>query len=91
MVTKHQDKQNCNFILSDIKDFNPTITEELLSKCFSVAERKIQISEDDKKIIHYLGKPLLFDKENTWMNKGRDVFDVAMETYDGTEVCEHFY
>ena len=33
-------------------------------------------------------KSLLFDKGNTWMKKGGDIFDVAMGAYDGAEVCE---
>ena len=48
----------------DIKDFYPTITKELLSKCLSFAETKVQITEDDKKIIYHSRKSLLFDKGN---------------------------
>ena len=44
-------RQNCKFISFDIKYFYPTITKELLSKCLSFAETKIQITEDGKKII----------------------------------------
>ena len=29
----------------------PTITKELLSKCLSFAETKVEITEDDKKIM----------------------------------------
>ena len=65
-----KNKQNCKFISFDIKDFYPTITKELLSKCLSFGETKVQITEDDKKIIYHLRKSLLFDKENTWMKKG---------------------
>ena len=35
-----KNKQNCKFLLFDIKDFYPTITKELLSKCLSFAETK---------------------------------------------------
>ena len=65
-----KNKQNCKFISFDIKDFYPTITKELLSKCLSFAETKVQITEDDKKIIYHSRKSLLFDKGNTWMKKG---------------------
>ena len=47
----------------------PTITKELLSKCLSFAETKVQITEDDKKIIYHSRKSLLFDRGNTWMKK----------------------
>ena len=71
-----------------LEDFYPTITKELLSKCLNFAEIKVQITEDDKKIIYHSRKSLLFDKGNTWMKKGGDIFDVAMGAYDGAEVCE---
>ena len=65
-----KNKQNCKFISFDIKDFYPTITKELLSKCLNFAETKVQITEDDKKIIYCSRKSLLFDKGNTCMKKG---------------------
>ena len=48
-----KNKQNCKFISFDIKGFYPTITKELLSKCLSFAETKMQITEDDKKITYH--------------------------------------
>ena len=61
-------------------------TKELLPKCLSFAETKVQITQDDKKIIYHSRKSLLFDRGNTWMKKEGDLFDVAMGTYDGAEV-----
>ena len=83
-----KNKQNCKFISFGIKDFYPTITKELLSKCLSFTETKVQITEDDKKIIHHSRKSLLFDKGSTWMKKRGNIFDVAMGAYDCAEVCE---
>ena len=37
----------------------------ILKIFFSFAETKVQITEDDKKIIYHLRKSLLFDKGNT--------------------------
>ena len=65
-----RNKKICKFILFDIKDFYPSITKELLSKCLNFAETKIQISEEDKKIVFHSRKSLLFDKDSTWMKKG---------------------
>ena len=48
-----KNKPNCKFISFDIKNTYPTSTKELLSKCLSFAETKIQITEDDKKIIYH--------------------------------------
>ena len=64
-----KNKENCKFISFDIKDFYPTITMELLSKCLSFAETKVQITEDDKKIIYHSRKSLLFDKGNMMLLK----------------------
>ena len=72
---------------SDIKDFYPTITKELLSKCLSLAETKVQITEDDKKIIYHSRKLLLSDRGNTWMKKGGSIWR-SNEAYDGAEVYE---
>ena len=75
-----------NLQSKDITYNYPTITKELLSKCLSFAETKVQITEDDKKIIYHSRKSLLFDRGNTWMKKGGDLFDVAMGAYHSAEV-----
>ena len=80
-------KQKHKFIVFDIKDFYPTITKDLLTKCLKFAEEKVQISNDDKKIIYHARKSLLFNEEGTWMKKD-GLFDVTMGAYDGAEVCE---
>ena len=58
-------KTKQKFISIDVKDFYPTITQEMLSKCLTFTETKVQITEDDKKIIYHSRKSLLFDKGNT--------------------------
>ena len=83
-----KNNQYCNFISSDIKDFYPAITKEPLSKCLSFAETKVQITEDDKKIIYQVRKLLLFDKGHKRMKRRENLFDVAMGAYDSAEVCE---
>ena len=61
----------------------------MLSKCLIFAEIKVQITEDDKKMIYHSRKSLLFDRGNTWMKKrGGDLFDVAMGAHDGAKVSE---
>ena len=42
-------KQKHKFIVFYIKDFYPTITKDLLAKCLKFEEKKVQISNDDKK------------------------------------------
>ena len=80
-------KQEHKFIVFDIKEFYPTITKDLLTKCLKFAEEKVQISNDDKKIIYHARTSLLFNEEGTWMKKD-GLFDVTMGAYDRAEVCE---
>ena len=80
-------KQKHKFIVFDIKDFYPTITKDLLTKCLKFAEEKVQIFNDDKKIIYHARKSLLFNEEGKWMKKD-GLFDVTMRAYDGAEVRE---
>ena len=65
-----KNKLNCKFITLKIKYFYPTVTKELLVNCLSFAETKIQVTEDDKKIIYHSKKSLVFDKGETWIKKG---------------------
>ena len=82
-----KNKQKHKFILFDIKDFYPTITKDLLTKCLKFAEEKVQIFNDDKEFIYHARKSLLFNEEGTWMKKD-GLFDVTMRAYDGAEVRE---
>lgn len=51
---------------------------KILRKCLSFADIKYGwISEEDKKITYHSRKLLLFENENTWMKKRRDLFDVV--------------
>ena len=52
-----------------------------------VCWRKVQISDDDKKVIYHARKSLLYNEGSTRMKKGR-LFDVTMGTYDGVEACK---
>ena len=58
-----------------------------MTKCLKFAEEKVQISNDDKKIIYHARKSLLFNEGGTWMKKD-GLFDVTVGAYDGAEACE---
>ena len=83
-----QDKNKHKFINFDIKDFYPSITEQLLVKALNFAEKHVKISKKDKSIIYHARKSLLFNKEHTWIKKKGGLFDVTMGAYDGAEICE---
>ena len=63
------------------------MTKDLLTKCLKFAAEKVQISNDDKKVIYHARKSLLFNEGGTWMKKD-GLFDVTMGAYDSAEVCE---
>ena len=46
------------FFAFDIKEFYPSITENLLKKALTFAEAHIHLSDDDKAIIHHTRKSL---------------------------------
>ena len=73
----------------DIKDFYPSITENILKKAISFAKQKVPIKQEDIRIINHCRKSLLFNGEETWKKKeSASCFDVTMGCFDGAEVCE---
>ena len=84
---KIEEKKNHKFIVFDIKNFHPSIKETLLIKAIKFAERRVNIT-NDKLIIKYARKSLLYDNSEPWMKKDSRLFDVTMVAYDGAEVWE---
>ena len=64
------------FVMFDIKDFYPSITQDLLNKALNYAGEYIYISKCDIDVIYHARKSLLFDGSHTWINKQRGLFDV---------------
>ena len=82
-------KQGCAFTCFDIVEFYPSISEQLLKKALDFAKEYIDIPEQDMEIIFHSRKSLLFNGDKTWKKKsGSGMFDVAMGSFDGAEVCE---
>ena len=83
------DKHNQSFILFDICDFYPSITESLLSKALDYAQTHTNITNDERHIILHTKKALLFNENQPWTKKdSTNMFDVTMGSYDGAETCE---
>ena len=80
-----RNKHLCKFVLFDIKEFYPSITENLLKKALNFAEAHTHLSDDDKAIIHHARKSLLFNDKQTWIKRESGPFDVTMGAYDGAE------
>ena len=49
------------FVVFGIKEFYPSITENLFKKALTVAEAHAHLSDDDKAIIHHARQSLLFN------------------------------
>ena len=79
------DKKVQKFVVFDIKEFYPSIKEQLLKEASDFAND----FENDKKIINHARKSLLFNKQQTWIRKESELFDLTMGAYDGAEVCDN--
>ena len=56
-----RNKHLCKFVIFDIKEFYPSITENLLKKALTFADTHTLLSDDDKAIINHVRKSLLFN------------------------------
>ena len=82
-------KSKYKFIVFDIVNFYPSITEDILQKSINFAKQHVLIPDKDVEIIMHSRRSLLFDKELPWVKRdGKDMFDVTMGSYDGAEICE---
>ena len=75
-------------IIFDIKEFYPSMTENLLKKVLTFAKTHTLLSDDEKAIIHHGRKSLLFNDQQTWIKRDNGLFNVTMGVCDGAEVCE---
>ena len=60
---------NSRFLQFDIKDFYPSITQELLNNALTWAQNFVNISEEDKNIIFQCKKSFLYNKGEPWDKK----------------------
>ena len=73
-----KDKHLMKFVMFDINDFYPSITQDLLNKTQNFASEYMYISKSDIKVIHHARKSLLLG----------GLFDVSMGAYNGAAVCQ---
>ena len=83
-----KNKHLMKLVMFDIKDFYPSITQDLLNKALNFSREYIYISKCDINVINHARKSLLFDGSNTWIKKQGGLFDVSMGAYDGAKECE---
>ena len=78
-----------NFIIFDVIDFYPSITQELLTKAIDFAMTYDNISNNERDIIMHTKQSLLYHDGTPWCKKNNaNHFDVGMGSYDGAECCE---
>ena len=65
-----------------IKDFCPSIQEQLLNKGLRFAQEDIDVTSKDTEIIYHGRKSQLFDGNETWMKKQSGLFNVKMGAYE---------
>ena len=70
-------------------EFCPSSTETILDNAISFVLQHTSIAEEDLRIIKHCQKLLLYNDNEPWKKKDTDsCFDVAMDSYDGAEICE---
>ena len=72
----------------DIKDFYPSIKEDLLIEALEFAKQHVTIKSKDRETIVHARKSLLYNEGEPLIKKQSNNFDVTMGSYDGAEVCE---
>ena len=75
---KIEEKSNHKFIVFDNKDFYPSIKGTLLIKAINFAEKRVNITNEEKVIIKHARKSLLYDNSEPWLKKDSRLFDVTM-------------
>ena len=83
------DKSKHAFITFDVREFYPSISEELLMKALDHASTFTNITDQDWQIIIHAKRSPLYHQDSQWEKKNSDnTFDVTMGSYDGAETCE---
>ena len=84
-----ENKSNCTFVVFDIEEFYPSISEKLLKDSITYAENHIEMSAKEKEVLFHCRRSLLFHNDEPWIkSKGNKDFDVTMGSNDGAEICE---
>ena len=81
-------KPKSRFIQFDIKDFYPSITEQLLTEALNWAGNYIEISDRDKIIIFQSKKSFIYRNGEPWNKTVNPDCDITMGSYDGAETCD---
>ena len=64
-----RNKNLYKFVIFDIKEFYPSITENLLNKALTFGKAHTVVSDDKKTIIHHVGNYLLHELSRLYEKK----------------------
>ena len=81
-------KEKCKFLSFNVIDFYPSISEQLLTDTIDFARQFIEINDDEVSIIFHCRKSLPCSRDGARIKKNGSLFDVAMGSFDGAEICE---
>ena len=81
-------KERCKFLIFDVVDYYPSISEKLLDNALMFAKQFVTISKYSINIIHHCKKSIFFSRDSAWIKSDGSLFDVTIGSYDGAEVCE---
>ena len=80
-----ENKKNKKFIQFDIDNYYASVTPELWDKTLDWAQSKVDITQQQRKILTESKKNFLFHRNTLWAKKGENNFDVCMGAWDGAE------
>ena len=69
-------------VMFDMKNFFPSITQDMLKKALNFASEYIYISKCDIDVLNHARKSLLSDGSHAWIKKQGGLLDVSMGAYD---------
>ena len=83
-----QNKNDYTFIVFDICEFYPSISQQLLNDAITYASNYVPISNLEKRLIINTKNSTLYNNGIPWTKKNSENFDITMGSFDGAECCE---
>ena len=83
-----KNKKKCSFIVLDICEFYPSISEKILKDALNWASTLVNISDEEKRIIISAKRSILYMDNVAYKKKTIGNFDVTMGSFDGAETSD---
>ena len=85
---KVESKNSHKLLMFDIKEFYPSIKEDLLIEALEFAKQHVAIKSKDRETIFHTRKSHLYNEGEPWIKKQSNNFDLTMGSYVEAEACE---